>query len=89
MRTALGFAVAAAVLMGAAAPAAPPEYPAVFIAVDELKAMVDSGASVDIIDVRTRSEYEQLHITGARSIPLRDLTERLREIPKTRPVVFY
>jgi rhodanese-related sulfurtransferase len=89
MRAALGFAVAAGVLMGAAAPAAPPEYPVVFITVDELKAMVDGGAPVDIIDVRTRSEYEQLHITGARSIPLRDLPERLREISKTRTVVFY
>jgi rhodanese-related sulfurtransferase len=89
VRATLGFVVAAAVLMGAAAPAAPPEYPVVFITVDELKAMVDRGASVDIIDVRTRSEYQQLHITGARSIPLRDLPEHLQEIPKTRPVVFY
>lgn len=51
--------------------------------------MVDAGTAVDVIDVRTRGEYEQVHITGARSIPLRDMPDRLREIPKTRPVVFY
>jgi rhodanese-related sulfurtransferase len=89
VRPTLGFVVAAAVLVGAAAPAAPPEYPVAFISVDELKAMVDAGTAVDVIDVRTRGEYEQVHITGARSIPLRDMPDRLREIPKTRPVVFY
>lgn len=89
MRPTLVFVVAAAVLVGAAAPAAPPEYPVAFMSVDELKAMVDAGTAVDVIDVRTRGEYEQLHITGARSIPLRDMPGRLREIPRTRPVVFY
>jgi hypothetical protein len=89
VRTALGFAVAAVVLMGAAAPAAPPEYPVVFITVDELKATLDAGTAVDIVDVRTRGEYEQLHIRNARSIPLRELPDRLEEIPKTRAVVFY
>ena len=89
MRAALVFVVTAAALMGAAAPAAPPEYPVVFISVDALKAKVDGGGPVDIIDVRTRSEYDELHITGARSIPLRDLPDRLRELSKTRAVVFY
>jgi sulfur-carrier protein adenylyltransferase/sulfurtransferase len=89
VRPTLVFVIAAAVLVGAAAPGAPPEYPVSFIGVDALKAMVDAGTAVEVIDVRTRGEYDQLHITGARSIPLRDMPDRLREIPKTRPVVFY
>ena len=89
MRAALTFVVVAALLLGAAAPAAPPDYPAAFIGVDELKRMVDGGAAVTIIDVRTPPEYEQLHIRGARSIPLRSLPGRLREVPRNQPVVFY
>jgi len=89
VRVALTFVVAAALLLGAAAPAAPPDYPVAFITVDELKTMVDGGGAVAVIDVRTRGEYDELHITGARSIPLRSIPERIREIPKTQLVVFY
>jgi len=61
----------------------------VFIGVDEVQALLDRQVTVDIIDVRTRSEYQQLHIAGARSIPLRSLPERTKEIPKDRLVVLY
>jgi rhodanese-related sulfurtransferase len=81
--------VAAIVLLGAAAPAAPPEPPASFMGVDELKALLDRGVGVDVIDVRTTPEYEQQHIKGARSIPLRTVPARLTEIPRNRPVVLY
>ncbi|MGH7313641.1 MAG: rhodanese-like domain-containing protein [Candidatus Rokuibacteriota bacterium] len=89
MRASLTFVVVAALLLGAAAPAAPPDYPVAFITVDELKRLVDGGAAMTIIDVRTRPEYDELHIRGARSIPLRNLPERTREIPKAQLVVFY
>ena len=89
MRPALTFGVSAALLLGAAAPASPPAYPAAFIVVDELKAVLDRGEPAVIIDVRTRAEYDERHITGARSIPLRSLPERAREIPRNRLVVFY
>ena len=42
-----------------------------------------------LIDVRHWPEYEELHIKGARSMPLRSLTERSTEISKTGLVVFY
>ena len=76
-------------LFATAAPAAPPEYPVSFIKVDELKAQIDRGTRADVIDVRHWPEYEELHIKGARSIPLRSLTERSKEISKTGLVVFY
>lgn len=81
--------MAAAVLLVGAAPAAPPDHPVSYIKVDELKARLDRGARADIIDVRHWPEYEQLHIKGARSMPLRALTERANEISKTALVVFY
>jgi hypothetical protein len=81
--------VAAAIVLLGAAPAAPPEYPVNFIKVDELKAALDRGVRADIIDVRRWSEYVDLHIKGARSMPLRAVAERANEISKTGLVVFY
>ncbi len=89
MHRALVPVIAAAVLLIGAAPAAPPDAPVSFIKVDELKAQLDRGTRADVIDVRHWPEYEELHIKGARSIPLRSLTERSKEISKTGLVVFY
>ena len=83
------FLITAALLLGAAAPASPPEYPVSFISVDELKGLLDRDIKVDVIDVRTPPEYEEQHIKGARSIPLRRIPARLNEIPRNRLVVFY
>ena len=81
--------MATAVLLVGAAPAAPPEYPVTFVKVDELKALLDRGTRADIIDVRHWTDYEELHIKGARSMPLRSVTERSKEIGKTGVVVLY
>jgi len=82
--------VAAAVLLGAAAPGEPPDHPVKFIKVDDLKAQLDRGVKVDIIDVRGWDQYQDMHIKGARSMPLRSLVERApREISKRGRVVFY
>ena len=80
--------VVAALLVGAT-PAAPPDYPVSFISVDELKTALDRGAKADIIDVRHWDAYVDMHIKGARSMPLRAVPERAGEIGKTGLVVFY
>ena len=89
MRRTLGALVAASILLVGAAPAAPPESPVSFIAVDELKALLDRRTPADIIDVRHWPQYVELHIKGARSMPLRAVSQRANEIPKTGLVVFY
>ena len=89
MRGALIVVAALAVLFATAAPAAPPEYPVNFIKVDELKAALDRGTRADIIDVRHWEQYVESHIKGARSVPLRMVSERASEISKTGLVVFY
>jgi hypothetical protein len=88
-RALLTAGVAATLLLGAAVPAAPPDYPVRYITVDALKALVDRGARVDIVDVRARAQYAELHINGARSMPLRTVEERAGEISKTGRVVLY
>jgi rhodanese-related sulfurtransferase len=81
--------LAAAIVLVAAAPAAPPDAPVNFISVDELKAMLDRGQKADIIDVRNWDAYVEMHIKGARSMPLRSVERRAPEISKTGLVVFY
>ena len=81
--------VAVAVLVISAAPAAQPDYPVNFISVDELNATLDRGVKADIIDVRHWDAYVDMHIKGARSMPLRSVPERAPEIRKTGLVVFY
>ena len=71
------------------APAAPPDYPVNFISVTELKATLDSGTRGDIIDVRNWDAYIDMHIKGARSMPLRSVPQRAGEIKKTGLVVLY
>ena len=88
-RALLTAAVASAVLLGAAAPAAPPDYPVTFIKVDALKTLVDRAARVDIIDVRGPAQYAEMHINGARSIPLNTIDARAAEISRTGRVVLY
>ena len=86
---AVAIAVTAGVLLLGAAPAAPPDRPVKFLHVDELKALVDAGTRVDIIDVRHWDAYVMSHIKGARSMPVRVVADRAGEISKTGRVVFY
>jgi rhodanese-related sulfurtransferase len=55
---------------------------------EELVRRVRSGA-VTVIDVRPREEYAAAHIPGAISMPVADLSKRLRELHKRREVVAY
>jgi rhodanese-related sulfurtransferase len=89
MRRLLPPALAAALVLGAAGPAAPPDYPVSFISVDELKARLDRGERADIIDVRKWDQYVKQHIKGARAMPLRAVPDRAHEITKTGLAVFY
>jgi NADPH-dependent 2,4-dienoyl-CoA reductase/sulfur reductase-like enzyme/rhodanese-related sulfurtransferase len=42
-----------------------------------------------LIDVRTQREHDEGHIPGSRNIPVDELRERLRELPKDTPLVVY
>jgi rhodanese-related sulfurtransferase/predicted transcriptional regulator len=44
---------------------------------------------VVLVDVRPTEEFEAGHIEGARSIPLKELEDRLAELPADREVVAY
>ncbi len=44
---------------------------------------------VIVIDVRPEVEYEQGHISGARSVPVQNLRRRLAELPRDTEIVAY
>ncbi len=54
-------------------PTATPSTPVT--TVEELKAKLDAGANIAIVDTRSTKNYEISHIAGAISIPLLDLLD--------------
>jgi len=60
-----------------------------FIHVDRLVEDVLARKRVMIVDVRSSEEYASGHITGAVSVPLRNLSANLDLIPKDGLVALY
>lgn len=58
------------------------------VTIDELIEKLESG-KVTILDVRPESEYRQGHIANAISIPIDELSKRLKELPKRMAIVAY
>ena len=81
--------LAVALLWAGAAPAGDPEVPEKYISVDEVKALLDLKKRVTMIDVRTREQFDELHIRGALTLPLRELPRRIAEVPRQDFVVLY
>jgi rhodanese-related sulfurtransferase/DNA-binding transcriptional ArsR family regulator len=54
----------------------------------ELRRRLKEGNTV-VLDVRPATEYKAGHIAGARSIPISELSERLKELPKSKTIVAY
>ncbi len=83
------FAGAGVCLLLAAAAAggqAPPEQR---VDIDELKAAIDGGARMLLIDVREDYEVESGSMPGSIHIPVGQLEERMSDIPKDIRLVFF
>ena len=59
------------------------------ITVSELKARIDAGDDIQLIDVRQPDEYAFASIAGAKLIPLGELMSRKGEIDETRETVVH
>src|SRR5438105_1981122 len=59
------------------------------IGADELLARLRAGEPLVVVDVRPTAEYQAAHVAGAVSIPLEELEQRLRELPRDREIVAY
>jgi len=49
----------------------------------------NSEDEYNLVDVRTRKEYEEGHLPGARLIPIGELPERLAELDPKKPTIVY
>jgi rhodanese-related sulfurtransferase len=58
------------------------------VTIDELVKKIESG-KVTILDVRPASEFKQGHIASAISIPIDELSKRLKELPKRTEIIAY
>ena len=58
---------------------------------EEAKAYMSSHqeGSYTLLDVRQPGEYEEDRIPGAKFIPLPELTDRLEELDRDKPVIPY
>lgn len=59
------------------------------ITAEELKAKLDAGEDVFILDVREPLEYQINRIPGSTLIPLSDLPQRVREVDGTKEIVVH
>ena len=59
------------------------------ISADDVQALRQAGEPVVTIDLRPAEVYRRGHLPGARSIPLRELWDRLAEVPAAGRVVIY
>jgi len=55
----------------------------------QLKALLDDGQPVKLVDVREPAEWQINRLPGATLIPLDTLPDHLAELPQTEPVVLY
>ncbi len=55
----------------------------------QVKERLDRGETIVLVDVRDRSQYDRMHVTGALSVPKTEVDTRAREIPADKPIVTY
>ena len=61
----------------------------VTVTADQVKFFLDASEKMVLIDLRPAGEFQKRHLPGARSIPLKELDRRFREIPQSGRVVLY
>jgi adenylyltransferase/sulfurtransferase len=59
------------------------------ISAKELKARMDAGEEIQLIDVRQREEFEFARIPGAKLIPLGELMSRASELDPSREAILH
>jgi rhodanese-related sulfurtransferase len=81
--------VAVALFSVSPAPADDPEVPEKYMSVDEVNALLQQKKPVTFIDVRPKEQFDELHIRGARHIPVTELPSRLASLSKQDLLVLY
>jgi rhodanese-related sulfurtransferase len=56
---------------------------------ERVKFYLDNKETLVIIDLRSTKEYQERRLPGARSIPMKDLENNLKAIPRSGRVILY
>jgi rhodanese-related sulfurtransferase len=83
-----GLGILAGLLLAVSAMAAHGDGPVSLISLADLKSQLDTGNRPVLVDLRSFEEFRQGRLPGARSIPIRELRRRYREIPRGRVVLY-
>ena len=59
------------------------------LTVEEVKARLDRGDALILVDVRKESVYARAHIRGAICLPVTDVDSCLDQLPAAKLLVFY
>ncbi len=59
------------------------------ISPEAVKAKLDAGSNLVIVDARSKEAYEQVHIAGAISIPLGEVAKRYTELRGYDEIITY
>ncbi len=59
------------------------------ISVQEVKAKLDAGANIVIVDSRSKTEYDQSHIVGAISLPFETMAAPYSELDGYDEIITY
>jgi rhodanese-related sulfurtransferase len=80
----------AVILLGTTRAAADHAWvPVLTIDADSAKSLIDRGAEVEPLDLRSPAEFQTGRLPRARSLPLGDLPDRVDEVPRRGVVVLY
>lgn len=55
----------------------------------DLKARLDNGEAILVVDARATTAFDSLHIAGAISVPLSEVESHLDEFSRDQEIVFY
>ncbi|MCI0484433.1 MAG: rhodanese-like domain-containing protein [candidate division NC10 bacterium] len=59
------------------------------LTVEDLKARLDRGDALILVDVRKESVYARGHIPGATCVPVTDFAAHIARLPAGKSLVFY
>jgi 3-mercaptopyruvate sulfurtransferase SseA len=66
------------------------EYNVPRISMEQLKQKLDTGADIVIVDVRSREDFDEGHISGAISMPWQqEMEARYAELPRDKEIITY
>jgi len=66
-----------------------PEDDVVTVTAEQVKGFLDAREKMVLIDLRPAVEFQKSRLPGARSVPMKELEKRFREIPQSGRVVLY